>query len=149
MKYSETSIGRIFVIRYEDGDKLPDMVQDFARDKGIKSGFCIFLGGIKNRSELVVGPETDEGMPPVPMHLLLSGTHEVLGVGTLFPDETGNPILHSHAAMGRKDGTVTGCIRPGIYTWNVLEMILLEFNTPCGIRVYDEKTQFKLLKPDS
>jgi len=80
MKYSETNINRIFVIRLEDGDRLPDVVEEFARKKGITSGCCLFLGGVKDRSEIVTGPETEDGMPPLPMHLLLTGTHEVAGV---------------------------------------------------------------------
>jgi len=147
MKYSETNINRIFVIRLEDGDRLPDVVEEFARKKGITSGCCLFLGGVKDRSEIVTGPETEDGMPPLPMHLLLTGTHEVAGVGTIFSDEQGNPVLHGHAAFGRNDHTVTGCIRPGIVTWKVLEMIIIEFSTPCGTRILDTATGFKLLEP--
>ena len=147
MKYAETQIGRIFVIRLEHGDKLPDIVEEFAREKGVSSGCCLFLGGIQDRSELVIGPEQDNQLPPVPMHHLLSGTHEVVGVGTLFPDEQGHPRLHGHAAAGRKESTITGCIRPGILAWTIVEFILLEFAIPCGTRVYDPGTELKLLQP--
>jgi predicted DNA-binding protein with PD1-like motif len=77
---------------------------------------------------------------------VLSGVHEVAAVGTLFPDEAGRPVLHMHAAFGRGDRTLSGCIREGIVTWQVLEIILLELVGLNASRVPDEATGFRLLQ---
>jgi hypothetical protein len=52
--------------------------------------------------------------------------HEIAGVGTIFPDESGAPVLHMHAAMGRDGVTRAGCIRPGIEVWQLGEVVILE-----------------------
>ena len=46
MKTSEGCIGRVFVIRLEDGDVLPDCLECFAVEKDIKVGHIILIGGI-------------------------------------------------------------------------------------------------------
>ena len=69
------------------------------------------------------------------------------GTGTLFPDEDGNPVLHMHAACGRRDSTVTGCVRTGVKTWQVMEVILIELDDTTAVRALDPDTGFKLLVP--
>ncbi|MBN1410293.1 MAG: DNA-binding protein, partial [Spirochaetales bacterium] len=77
----------------------------------------------------------------------LKGVHEIVGIGTLFPDEQGHVSLHAHAAAGRTGHTSTGCTRPGIETWHVMEVILMELSGAKGVRVYDSRTAFSLLDP--
>ncbi len=33
MKYGEGSIGRIFIVRLEDGDKLPEVIENLDKEK--------------------------------------------------------------------------------------------------------------------
>ena len=148
MKYAEGFIGRIFTIRLEDGDVLPDCLETFALEHYIKRGFCIFLGAIEDGSTVLAGPADGKKMPPDPMQLKLSGVHEVVGIGTIFPDKSGNPKLHSHASFGREDKTVTGCIKPGITAWKTVEIVLIEISGECGIRAMDKETGFALLEPE-
>ncbi|MBN1409617.1 MAG: hypothetical protein JW969_02150, partial [Spirochaetales bacterium] len=68
MKFSESTLGRIFVIRLENGDRMPSCIEEFAREKNVKRGVCFFIGGIKSDSTLVVGPESQEETPPRPIH---------------------------------------------------------------------------------
>lgn len=148
MKYSQGFIGRVFTIRLEDGDVLPGCLETFAGEHFLKRGFCIYLGGIDDKSTVVIGPRDGRTMPPDPMEVMLSGVHEVVGVGTIFPDKNGNPKLHSHAAFGRENNTITGCIRPGITVWKTVEIVLLEITGDCGTRLFDEETGFTLLDPE-
>ena len=67
--------------------------------------------------------------------------------GTIFPDETGHPVLHMHMACGRKGKTATGCIRSGVKTWQMMEVILVELVDTQGVRVPDPATGFKMLEP--
>lgn len=147
MKYSEARQGRIFVIRLEDGDIIHEEIEQFAREKSIKAGTLIVLGGADEGSRLVVGPEDGRETPVVPMEHILENVSEIAGVGTLFPDENGDPKLHMHIACGRKSSTVTGCVRRGVMAWHILEVILFELVDTTALRVFDSVTGFELLEP--
>jgi predicted DNA-binding protein with PD1-like motif len=148
MKASEGRLGRVFVIRLEDGDLLPACIEKFAEEKGISVGHAILVGGI-GEGQVVVGPRDSRKMPPEPMLLPVDGAHEVAGVGVIAPGEDGKPILHMHAALGRSGQTMTGCLRPGVTTWMVGEVILYEIRGAKVARVRDKKSGFALLKPVS
>lgn len=145
MKASEGKIGRVFVIRLEDGDIVPACLERFAEEKGISVGHVILIGGIGG-GEIVVGPRHSEERPPQPMLLPIDVAHEVAGVGVLAPDEDGKPVLHIHAALGRSGQTMTGCLRPGVTTWLVGEAIIYEITDASAKRLPDEKTGFNLLE---
>ena len=147
MKTSTAKIGRVFVIRLEHGDKMPEALEAFARKKKVKRGFCILVGGVDRKSRIVVGPKNPDARPVVPLEHVLSNVYETAGVGTLFPDEKGRPVLHMHASFGRRSRALTGCIRPGIRTWAVGEVILVELKATGGYRKEDKKTGFALLEP--
>lgn len=145
MQCAEAEIGRIFVIRLEDGEKLPDTLEKFAREKGIESGMCILIGGVRSGGKMVTGPRDQEARPISPIISQLTGVHEIIGAGTIFPDESGSPKLHMHGAAGREGKTTSGCIRPGIEIWKVGEVILLELVNIAGCRKKDEELGFELL----
>ena len=147
MKYSEAKQGRIFVIRLEDGDIVHEEIERFAREKSIRAAGLIIVGGADQESKFVVGPKEGRATPVVPMEHILDEVHEIAGVGTLFPDDEGNPVLHMHMACGRKSSTITGCIREGVRVWHVMEVILFELADTTGIRTHDSETGFKLLQP--
>ncbi len=145
MKATEGRPGRVFVIRFEDGDRLPESIERFAEEKGVSTGLVILVGGIGS-GRVVVGPENAEDMPPKPMLLPISGVNEVAGVGVLAPDEDGKPVLHIHAALGRSGQTITGCLRYGVDTWLVAESILYEITGAQVRRVMSEEAGFRLLE---
>ena len=145
MKACEGQIGRVFMIRLEDGDVLPGCIERFAEEKGISVGHVILVGGI-GEGQIVVGPRRSNEMPPEPMLLPVDGAHEVLGVGVIAPDDEGRPILHIHAALGRSGNTMTGCLRPGVTTWLVREVILYEITGADAKRIMDKNSGFALLE---
>jgi len=147
MKACEGQVGRVFVIRLEDGDVVPECIERFAEDNGVSVGQVVLVGGIRD-GKVVVGPQSSEEMPPQPMLLPVDGAHEVLGIGVLAPDENGKPILHIHGALGRSGQTMTGCLRPGVTTWLVVEAIMYEILGTKAIRVMDKESNFPLLEPD-
>jgi predicted DNA-binding protein with PD1-like motif len=146
MKATEGKIGRVFVIRLEDGDVIPECIEKFAKKNKVTMGHVILVGGIGG-GQIVVGPRRSEQMPPEPMLLPVDGAHEVAGVGVIAPDEKGNPVLHIHAALGRSGQTMTGCLRPGVTTWLVGEAILYEIVGAKASRVKDARSGFSLLEP--
>ena len=147
MKYSTARPGRVFVLRLEHGEILHETVERFARAKKIRAGTVIALGGADQGSRLVVGPERARGRPVKPMELVLSGVHELAGVGAIFPNARGEPLLHLHAACGRKGLTRTGCVRRGVRTWHVLEVVISELTGSPARRMPDPDTGFELLEP--
>ena len=148
MKACEGQIGRVFVIRLEDGDVVPECIERFAEENGVSVGHVILVGGI-GEGEVVVGPRRSEERPPQPMLLPIKGVHEVVGVGVLAPDEAGKPILHIHAALGRLEKALTGCLQFGVTTWLVGEVILYEILRTKVTRVRDKESGLALLEPAS
>ncbi len=147
MKASEGKVGRVFVIRLDDGDAIPECIERFAAEKGVSVGHAVLVGGV-GKGSVVVGPRRSEDMPPEPMLLPVDGAHEILGIGVLAPGEEGKPILHMHAAMGRSGHTVAGCLRYGVNAWLVGEVILYEIVGASAARIKDEQSGFVLLSLD-
>jgi len=145
MQYSEGRLGRIFALRLEDGERLPDVLEVFAREKGIKGALVFFLGGAQHGSRVVVGPEASREKV-VPLIHVLQGIQEVLAVGTIFPNAAGQPVMHLHAASGREGGATVGCTRAGVEVWLVGEVVILEILGTSGQRLKDPGTGFELLQ---
>jgi predicted DNA-binding protein with PD1-like motif len=145
MKATEGHIGRVFVLRLEDGDVVPDCIEGFAQEKGISVGQVVLVGGIGG-GRVVVGPEDSEEMPPEPVLLPINGAHEVVGVGIIAPDKDGKPTLHIHASLGRADKALTGCLRPGVTTWLVGEAVIYEILGAKAARLPDPKSGFDLME---
>ena len=145
MKSCEGKIGRVFVVRLEDGDVVPACIERFAEEKSIKVGHVILIGGA-DCGEVVSGPRNSDEMPPNPMLLPVDGAHEVVGAGILTPDEKGKPVLHIHASLGRAGQTLTGCLRPGVKTWLVGEAIIYEITGADAKRLFNKESGFGLLE---
>jgi predicted DNA-binding protein with PD1-like motif len=147
MKYSTALPGRIFILRLEHGEIVHEEIERFAREQAVKSAALIIVGGAEDKSAFVVGPAQGDARPIDPMTHILEGVHEIAGVGTLFPDEQGNPSLHMHMACGRNGKAMAGCIRTGVKVWEIMEVILLELRDCEGKRIFDPNTGFNLLNP--
>jgi predicted DNA-binding protein with PD1-like motif len=145
MKASEGKIGRVFVLRLEDGDVVPACIEEFSAKNAIKVGHVILIGGIGG-GQVVVGPRDSKAMPPEPVLLPVEGAHEVEGVGIIAPDKDGKPVLHIHASLGRGGKTLTGCLRPGVKTWLVGEALIYEILGAKVKRLPDKRSGFSLME---
>jgi len=145
MKAAEATLGRVFVLRLEDGDEIPSAIENYAAAQGIAGGVVLLLGGIGS-GKVVVGPEDAAARPLRVMTRALAQAHEAAAVGTLFPDAQGRPVLHMHAALGRGDETLTGCVRLGMSVWLVGEVVILELLGPAR-RLADPVSGLALLDP--
>jgi predicted DNA-binding protein with PD1-like motif len=148
MQAAEGKIGRVFIIRLEEGDLLPAAIERFATEQHIGNGFVLLVGGIGS-GQVVVGPRVTDQMPPDSMILPIDGAHEIVGVGILAPVGDGTIKMHMHAAMGRSGKTTTGCIRPGVKTWLVAEAVVYEITGIDAKRILDKKSGFVLLQVKS
>ncbi len=147
MKATQGKLGRVYVIRLEHGDKLPDCIEKFCADNKISHGQAVLVGGLAG-GKIVVGPEKTDQRPPRPVLLPVDEAHEVVGIGVIAPDEKGKPVMHIHASLGRGKDAKTGCLRPGVSTWLVGEAIIYEITGVSGTRRKDKASGFALLEVD-
>lgn len=146
MKASQGSIGRVFCLRLEDDDKIPDCIEEFARENQIKGGLCHLIGGI-GAGKLIVGPENGDERPVKPMSRDFRSVHEALALGTIFQDENNDYKMHLHASLGRDATSITGCAREGLQVWQICEAIIIEVTGLDMIRKLDPDTGFQVLLP--
>ncbi len=134
------------MIKLEDGDIVPECIENFAKEKGISVGQVILLGGIKS-GKLVVGPKRPEERPPQPQTLSIKDTHELVAVGVLAPNEEDKPVLHIHGALGHSGKVVGGCLRLGVTTWLIGEAVLCEIIGADVKHTLDKENKVVLLNP--
>ena len=141
MQYTEGQIGRVFVVRIDNGEDLIVTLRRFIIDKGIVAGSVIFLGALMD-GKIVTGPE-EPIIPPVPHFVFFDGGWEVFGIGTIYPGE-GGPHIHYHASVGRANNALTGCLREKAVTYLMVEAVIYEITGLSARREFDERTQLHL-----
>ncbi|MDD4137460.1 MAG: DNA-binding protein [Methanoregula sp.] len=141
MQYTEGQLGRVFVVRIDDGEDMLVTLRQFIQDKGVQAGSIVFIGALKE-GRMVTGPE-EPVYPPVPHFVMFEGGWEVFGVGTIVPDKDG-PHIHYHASVGRAGTALTGCLRETAVTYLVIEAVIYEITGLSARREFDEKTQLEL-----
>ncbi len=143
MKYTKGSIGRIFVLKFEDDDILLDELSVFLRQERVKSATMIFIGALK-KGDLVTGPKRPV-IPPQPNKVYFKDGWEVMGIGTVFSNKSG-PQIHIHGSMGKKQKTLTGCVRGRSKVFLVLEVIVFELKGIKAAKSVDPATGLNLLR---
>lgn len=142
MQYTEGQIGRIFVVRIDDGEDMLTTLHQFVQDKGVEAGSVIFLGALME-GKMATGPE-EPVIPPVPHFVFFEGGWEIFGVGTIYPSEGGTPHIHYHASVGRAGHALTGCLRETAVTYLIVEAVIYEITGLSARREFDPKTQVTL-----
>jgi len=142
MQYSEGSLGRVFVLRMDDGEDILESIQKFVKEKSIGSGMMLFLGAMKD-GRAVTGPEKPV-IPPTPHYEAFDSAWEVFGMATIYPSTEG-PKIHMHSSMGRSRAALVGCIRGKASVYLIVEAVLIEFNGLDARRELDERTGLYLL----
>jgi hypothetical protein len=142
MQYSEGSLGRVFVLRIDDGEDLLESIQKFVEEKRIESGMMLFLGAVME-GRAVTGPEKPV-IPPTPHFETFDSAWEVFGMATIYPSATG-PKIHVHSSMGRGRAALVGCIRDKASVYLIVEAVLIEFKGLGARRELDERTGLYLL----
>ncbi len=146
MEYTKGRIGRVFALRFRDGEAVYAGVQEVARREKIDSGVVVAVGGAR-RGRVVVGPRRTEG-PIEPMLAEFDDARELVGVGTLHLAD-GEPSLHLHAATGRGGETLVGCPREGLDAFLILEVFIIEVTGLGASRRVDPASGLRLLALDN
>jgi len=142
LDYDIGKIGRVVVARGFEGEDVYAEIEGLAAKENIRSGVVFLVGGLR-KGKIVVGPVNPTG-PIEPNFREFDDAREIVGVGTIFRDETG-PKMHLHAGIGRGDEAIVGCPRGGATVFCVLEVILLEIEGTSAQRLPDPATALKLL----
>jgi uncharacterized protein len=143
MRYTKGSIGRIFVLKFEDDDVVLDELDKFARREKLKAATFLFLGALK-KGHIVTGPKKPV-IPPEPNWKKFKDGWEVMGIGTIFTNKKG-PQIHIHTSMGKKNKVITGCVRKDSKVFLVIEAIVFELKGVKATKDIDRATGLNLLK---
>jgi predicted DNA-binding protein with PD1-like motif len=148
MKYTTGSIGRIFTIRFDDGDDFLGELTELAKKEDIRAGWFNVIGGLRE-ADVVTGPK-EPVMPPEPVWQDVREAKEVVGVGSIFRDENDEPRIHLHTSLGHHGDTMTVCVRKGTKTYLILEVYLIEItDTDITRPWYPEGQFYRLSLPQS
>lgn len=143
MQYTKGNMGRIFLLKFEDDDILLDKLAEFVKKEGLKAATLLFIGALK-KGDLVTGPKKPV-IPPSPNKVYFKDGWEVMGIGTVFTNKSG-PQIHIHGSMGKKQKTLTGCVRGRSKVFLVIEAIVFELKGLRATKAIDPKTGLNLLK---
>jgi len=143
MQYTKGTIGRVFVLKFEDDDVVIDKLNVFLKEERVKSATMIFLGALK-KGNLVTGPKKPV-IPPQPNWVAFKDGWEVMGMGSVFTNKTG-PQIHIHASMGKKNKVLTGCVRNDCNVFLVVEAVVFELKGVKATKEIDPKTGINLLQ---
>lgn len=143
MEYAVGKTGRIIGARLFESEDLYECVEEIAKKENIKSAAVLITGGFRKAS-VVVGPKQEK--PKILGNFKeFAGPGEVLGVGTIYCDETG-PKLHIHTAIGKGNQTMVGCPRGGAKTFLIMEVTIIEITDLNAGRIPDKEKGLKLLR---
>jgi hypothetical protein len=143
MQYTKGTIGRVFVLKFEDDDIVLEKLNYFLKKEGVKTATMIFLGALK-KGNLVTGPKKPI-IPPQPNWVSFKDGWEVMGMGSVFTNKTG-PQIHIHASMGKKNKVLTGCLRKDSRVFLVVEAVVFELKGVKATKEIDPKTGINLLR---
>ncbi len=147
MKYKVGTVGRIILVRLEDGESLYAEVERIAEEENLSQAAVWLIGGIKN-GRIIVGPKGADRISSEVLIEQFSDPREILGLGTLFRNAAGKPKLHLHAAIGKGRASLVGCPREGADCWLVTEVVIMEISGVDARRLKDKETGFELLTLD-
>lgn len=143
MEYREGRIGRIFLVKFNNGDILLEEIKKFAKEKGLDCACIMFIGALR-KGDVVTGPKRPV-IPPDPNWVDFKDGWEVLGIGTVFKGKDSHQI-HIHSSMGRGRKTITGCLRKMTSVFLVLEAVCFELKGINAIKGIDPRAGINLLK---
>lgn len=143
MKYTKGTLGRVFLLKFENNDVLIDKLSVFVKKERIKAATMIFIGALRE-GDLVTGPKKPV-IPPQPNKVAFKDGWEVMGIGTVFVNSRG-PQIHIHSSMGKKNKSLTGCVRGKSKVFLVIEAVVLELKGVKASKDIDPSTGLNLLR---
>ena len=142
MRFVEMTRGRVFVLTIDTGESIRRVIETFCGDHGVHNAKVTILGGMQTGSSYVSGPVLEDGRETTPIKPTVVTTDaptEFHGVGTVFPDESGKPVMHLHGSLGREGSSSTGCFRENAIAWLTMEVVIEELVGEGAVRRLDRE----------
>jgi hypothetical protein len=137
----KASIGQIYFFRMHEGDDLLDTIKKCAEQSGVKAGFFILIGALKNA---VVGFYKDKQYK----FLSFDKPLEIAScVGNIAVNENGEVMIHAHIVVTDEAGQAFGGhLMKGSIVSATAELVIVEGLGAHLVRALDSKTNLNLLK---
>ena len=71
MKYTQAGLGRVFILRLEDGETVHEEIEKFSREHSIHAASIMVIGGADKDSRLITGPAKAREYPITPVEHIL------------------------------------------------------------------------------
>lgn len=123
MEYTQGNIGRIFVVRFDDGENLLEGLENMIKQDKIQTGIIHLIGALSS-AKAVLGPQKKE-YPPNPFWWEFNDAREIIGIG-VFAWEDNEPKIHLHTGIGHSSESKIGCIRGKADIYITVEAVIQE-----------------------
>ena len=143
MEYKSGRTGRVFAVRFDEGDDFLQGMLELIKKENIRFGWFHVIGGLREAG-VVTGPR-EPVMPPEPVWRQVDDARETLGTGSIAWDENDEPKIHLHADLGHHGDTLTACIRKDTRVYLVLEVYVFEISGINASRPWYDKGGFNRL----
>jgi hypothetical protein len=133
--------GKVFAVAFDKGDEVKEGLTRFAKLQGLGASQVSAIGALSDA--------TLEYFDGATMEYLRIPVRAQVGVlsllGDIVVDAAGEPNLHVHLVLGRRDGTaLAGHLRDG-HVWSTLEVIVTE--SPAHLdKQHDPETGLALIR---
>lgn len=142
MEYTQGNIGRIFVVRFDDGENLLGGLKNIIKEEKIQTGIIHLIGALSS-AKVVLGPHKKE-YPPNPFWWEFNDAREIVGTG-MFAWEDKEPKIHLHTGIGHSSESKTGCIRDKADIYITVEAVIQEIINVNITRKLDSRYNATLL----
>jgi len=139
VKAIESRLGRVIFARLFENEDLLEAISNTAKQKGIKAGFFILIGTLK---EAKFGFYRRGRYEPIQIG---EPVEIVSCIGNISLKEEGELVVHAHISVSDENGEVTGGhVLPGCLVAATAELVLVEAADVKLLRKFDEKTKLYL-----
>ncbi|MHA1721534.1 MAG: PPC domain-containing DNA-binding protein [Candidatus Baldrarchaeia archaeon] len=138
MKLKKNEISEVLVIKLEKGEDLLEALNSIVKRENVKAGFFTGIGGL-NRVKIgaFISGKYEE--------ITLEGQFEVVSLLGNISIKEGQPFIHAHITVSKKDGTsFGGHLLSGSVIYPMCEIFLIKLKEPIKRR-FDEETQLYVL----
>ncbi|MBI5389371.1 DNA-binding protein [Candidatus Woesearchaeota archaeon] len=136
MQYRQAKLGRLFFVRLDHKEDIMKALRMLAVKEKIKTAVVHLLGG-SDKASIIAGPKFSE-VPPTPNFKALKEAREILGFGTII-QKNDKPVVHLHAAFGRDEQAIVGCVRDNSKVYVGVEAVVMEIAGIKAARTYNKE----------
>jgi uncharacterized protein len=136
------SVRQAHLLAFEPGEEVAEGLKRFARERDIRAATFTGIGAFE-RATLAFFDLDRREYDPIPIDEQV----EVLSIAGNVGRHDGEPLVHAHVVVGKRDGSAVGGHLLEGHVRPTLEVILIELHGTIERRL-DEATGLPLIAPD-